>query len=135
MMAMHFAAALRTRQALIGYWVTSDSPAIAERLASVGYDYICLDVQHGLLDYPGVLHGLTAVAAAGAGAAGAGTARTGAARASATRRHAESRRRVLRRAADEQHGAGAHVLLLAQHRGHPGGGVGAERLLRGLLAE
>jgi 4-hydroxy-2-oxoheptanedioate aldolase len=73
MMAMHFAAALRTRQALIGYWVTSDSAAIAERLASVGYDYICLDVQHGLLDYPGVLHGLTAVAAAGAGAsAGAG---------------------------------------------------------------
>jgi 4-hydroxy-2-oxoheptanedioate aldolase len=66
MVAMHFAAALRSRQALIGYWVTSDSPAIAERLASVGYDYICLDVQHGLLDYPGVLHGLTAVAAAGA---------------------------------------------------------------------
>ena len=63
---MHVAAALRSRQALIGYWVTSDSPAIAERLASVGYDYICLDVQHGLLDYPGVLHGLTAVAAAGA---------------------------------------------------------------------
>jgi 4-hydroxy-2-oxoheptanedioate aldolase len=66
MVAMHFAAALRSRHALIGYWVTSDSPAIAERLASVGYDYICLDVQHGLLDYPGVLHGLTAVAAAGA---------------------------------------------------------------------
>ena len=74
MMAMHFAAALRTRQALIGYWVTSDSPAIAERLASVGYDYICLDVQHGLLDYAGVLHGLTAVAAAGAGAGGGGAA-------------------------------------------------------------
>jgi 4-hydroxy-2-oxoheptanedioate aldolase len=70
MVAMHFAAALRSRQPLIGYWVTSDSPAVAERLASVGYDYICLDLQHGLLDYPGVLHGLTAVAAAGAGAAG-----------------------------------------------------------------
>jgi 4-hydroxy-2-oxoheptanedioate aldolase len=66
MIAMHFAAALRSRQALIGYWVTSDSAAIAERLASVGYDYICLDVQHGLLDYPGVLRGLTAVAAGGA---------------------------------------------------------------------
>jgi 4-hydroxy-2-oxoheptanedioate aldolase len=63
---MHFAAAVRSRQSLIGYWVSSESPAIAERLASVGYDYICLDVQHGLLDYPGVLHGLTAVGAAGA---------------------------------------------------------------------
>jgi 4-hydroxy-2-oxoheptanedioate aldolase len=63
---MHFAAAVRSRQELVGYWVTSDSPAVAERLASVGYDYICLDVQHGLLAYPGVLHGLTAVAAAGA---------------------------------------------------------------------
>jgi 4-hydroxy-2-oxoheptanedioate aldolase len=66
MRAMHFAAALRSRQVLIGYWVSSDSAAIAERLASVGYDYICLDVQHGLLDYPGVLRGLTAVAAGGA---------------------------------------------------------------------
>jgi 4-hydroxy-2-oxoheptanedioate aldolase len=70
MMPMHFAAALRSRQALIGYWVSSDSAAIAERLASVGYDYICLDPQHGLLDYPGVLRGLTAVAAGGAAAAG-----------------------------------------------------------------
>ena len=67
---MHFAAAVRSRQSLVGYWVGSDSPAVAERLASVGYDYICLDVQHGLLDYPGILHGLTAVAAAGTGAAG-----------------------------------------------------------------
>jgi 2-keto-3-deoxy-L-rhamnonate aldolase RhmA len=66
MVAMHVAAALRSRQPLMGYWVTSDSPAIAERLASVGYDYICLDAQHGLLDYPGGLHDLTAVAAAGA---------------------------------------------------------------------
>jgi 4-hydroxy-2-oxoheptanedioate aldolase len=74
MLAMHFAAALRSRQALIGYWVTSDSPHIAERLASVGYNYICLDVQHGLLDYPGVLYGLTAVAAAGGGPAAGGPA-------------------------------------------------------------
>jgi 4-hydroxy-2-oxoheptanedioate aldolase len=62
---MHFAAAVRSRQQLVGYWVTADSPAIAERLASVGYDYVCLDLQHGLLDYPGIVHGLTAVAAAG----------------------------------------------------------------------
>jgi 4-hydroxy-2-oxoheptanedioate aldolase len=62
---MHFAARLRTRQTTIGYWIASDSPAIAERLASVGYDYVCLDMQHGLHDYSGVLRGLTAVAAGG----------------------------------------------------------------------
>jgi 4-hydroxy-2-oxoheptanedioate aldolase len=64
--AMHFAARLRARQPLVGYWVASDNPAATERLASVGYDYVCLDAQHGLLDYPGVLHGLMAVAAGGA---------------------------------------------------------------------
>jgi 4-hydroxy-2-oxoheptanedioate aldolase len=62
---MHLAAAVRSRQPLIGYWVSSDSAAIAERMASAGYDYICLDLQHGLLDYPGILHGLMAVAAGG----------------------------------------------------------------------
>ena len=62
---MHFAARLRDRQTIVGYWVASDNPPATERLASAGYDYICLDTQHGLLDYPGVLRGLIAVAAGG----------------------------------------------------------------------
>lgn len=56
-----FARKLRTREPLVGYWVVLDSPASTERLARVGYDYVCLDQQHGLLGYDGLLRGLMAV--------------------------------------------------------------------------
>lgn len=67
-----FAARLRRRDPLVGFWVASDNPVATERLASLGYDYLCLDVQHGLLDYAGCLHALTAIdAAPGVGPASA----------------------------------------------------------------
>ena len=61
-----FAAKIRSRERVLGYWITLDSPVSTERIARTGYDYVCLDLQHGLLAYPGLLAGMTAIDAAGA---------------------------------------------------------------------
>jgi len=45
-----FAARARRRERVVGYWLTLDSPVLAERLAGVGFDYVVLDAQHGELD-------------------------------------------------------------------------------------
>jgi 4-hydroxy-2-oxoheptanedioate aldolase len=63
--AAEFAAKVRHRETVVGYWVMLDSPASTERLARLGYDYVCLDGQHGVFGYAGMLAGLTAVDAAG----------------------------------------------------------------------
>ena len=60
-----FAAKIRTRERVLGYWVTLDSPVSTERIARLGYDYVALDAQHGLLGYSGLLAGLTAIDAGG----------------------------------------------------------------------
>lgn len=60
-----FATRLRARERATGYWVTLDSPVSTERVARLGYDYVVLDAQHGLLGYSGLLAGLTAIDAAG----------------------------------------------------------------------
>lgn len=60
-----FARRVRARDAIVGYWVVLDSPVATERIARLGYDYVCFDAQHGLLDYKGLLAGLTAVDAGG----------------------------------------------------------------------
>lgn len=65
-MTEEFARRLRARDPLIGYWVVLDAPVATERIAKVGYDYVCLDGQHGLLGYRGLLDGLTAIDARGA---------------------------------------------------------------------
>jgi 4-hydroxy-2-oxoheptanedioate aldolase len=57
---------LRERERIVGYWVMSDSPAATERIAAVGYDYVCFDLQHGLLDYTGALRGVMAAELGGA---------------------------------------------------------------------
>ncbi|GAA3296918.1 aldolase [Dactylosporangium vinaceum] len=49
----------------IGYWVALDSPVSTERIARLGYDYVCLDLQHGLIGYDGMVRGLMAIDAAG----------------------------------------------------------------------
>ena len=59
-----FSAAVRSRETVVGYWVSLDSPASTERVARLGYDYVCLDAQHGLFGYSGMLAGLTAIDAA-----------------------------------------------------------------------
>ena len=60
-----FAARLRAKERIVGYWVTSDNAAATERIASNGYDYICLDLQHGLLDYAGIVPNMLAIEAGG----------------------------------------------------------------------
>lgn len=63
--AASFAARLRDRDPVVGYWVTLDSPVTTERIARIGYDYVCFDAQHGLLGYSGLLAGMIAVQAGG----------------------------------------------------------------------
>lgn len=63
---MTFAARLRNRERILGYWSVLDAPVATERIARLGYDYVCLDMQHGLLGYAGLLTSLTAIDAGGA---------------------------------------------------------------------
>jgi len=67
--AATFAERLRNREPLVGYWSMLDSAVATERLAQVGYDYICLDAQHGFGGYPSLVHGLIAIDAAATSAA------------------------------------------------------------------
>jgi len=59
--ADQFARDLRNRETLIGYWSVLDSPISNERVARVGYDYVALDLQHGLIGYSGMLTNLLAI--------------------------------------------------------------------------
>ena len=61
MSAHEFAARLRGRERLLGYWSVIDSPVSTEWLAHVGWDYLALDLQHGLIGYSGMVAGLTAI--------------------------------------------------------------------------
>ncbi|NGO45900.1 HpcH/HpaI aldolase family protein [Streptomyces ureilyticus] len=65
-----FATAIRARDPLVGYWSVLDSPVSTERIARLGYDYVALDAQHGLIDYAGVLASLTAIDTKGSTAVG-----------------------------------------------------------------
>ncbi|WP_329101758.1 aldolase/citrate lyase family protein [Micromonospora sp. NBC_01699] len=63
--ARAFVDRLRRRDRALGYWVVLDSPVSTERIARLGYDYVCVDAQHGLVEYAGILRGLTAIDAGG----------------------------------------------------------------------
>ena len=65
-MTVDFAARLRAREPTVGYWMTSDNPVATERVARAGFDYVGLDMQHGLIGYAGCVRGLTAIDATGA---------------------------------------------------------------------
>ncbi|WP_443334089.1 HpcH/HpaI aldolase family protein [Streptomyces sp. CB02261] len=60
-----FAARLRRREPLVGYWIALDNPAGTERIAGLGYDYIGVDGQHGVLHQPGWQSAMLAVDARG----------------------------------------------------------------------
>jgi 4-hydroxy-2-oxoheptanedioate aldolase len=60
-----FADHIRARARAVGYWVALDSPVSTERIGRLGYDYVVLDAQHGVLGHPGLLAGLTAIDAGG----------------------------------------------------------------------
>lgn len=63
-----FARKVRSGQTVVGYWAVLDSPVSTERIARLGYDYVALDAQHGLMGYSGWLHGLMAIDASGSAA-------------------------------------------------------------------
>ncbi|OZF51271.1 HpcH/HpaI aldolase family protein [Rhodococcus sp. 14-1411-2a] len=69
MPANDFATRLRNRERILGYWSVIDSPVSTEWLAHLDWDYIALDLQHGLMGYDGLLRGLQAIDSA-AGSAG-----------------------------------------------------------------
>jgi 4-hydroxy-2-oxoheptanedioate aldolase len=67
-MATGFTQRLRSRATISGYWISSGSPVLVERVAMTGYDYVCIDLQHGLMDYAAMLNSLIAIDAGGSAA-------------------------------------------------------------------
>ena len=59
-------AAEQTQAPRVGAWVTLDSVVATEQIARAGFDYVCVDGQHGLLGYDAQVRALVAVAAGGA---------------------------------------------------------------------
>ncbi len=47
----------------LGSWTALNTPVVAERLALVGHDYVCLDQQHGIVNDDSLVASLIAVAA------------------------------------------------------------------------
>src|SRR3954451_8556892 len=45
-----------------GAWISLRDPIIAETAATLGFDYVCIDLQHGLNDYDGMATALAAMA-------------------------------------------------------------------------
>jgi 4-hydroxy-2-oxoheptanedioate aldolase len=48
-----------------GAWTMLNTPVLAERLALLGHDYVCLDQQHGIVDDAGLVASVIAVSAGG----------------------------------------------------------------------
>lgn len=48
----------------VGAWISLRDPLLAEVAASAGYDYVCIDMQHGMSDYTHVTTHLHAMAGA-----------------------------------------------------------------------
>ena len=49
-----------------GAWCSSPSSVVAETIAAAGYDYVCVDLQHGAVDYADAVHMLQAISGQGA---------------------------------------------------------------------
>ncbi|NUT10422.1 MAG: aldolase [Nonomuraea sp.] len=60
-----FAQRLRDRERLVGYWIALNDPAATERIAGLGYDYVGVDGQHGVMHQPGWQAAMLAVDARG----------------------------------------------------------------------
>ncbi|OKJ97171.1 HpcH/HpaI aldolase family protein [Streptomyces sp. CB02400] len=60
-----FAQRLRDRERLVGYWIALNDPAATERIAGLGYDYLGVDGQHGVMHQPGWQAAMLAVDARG----------------------------------------------------------------------
>jgi 4-hydroxy-2-oxoheptanedioate aldolase len=51
---------------MVGYWCVLDAPVATERIGRLGFDYVAIDMQHGLVGYSGLVSALMAIDAAGA---------------------------------------------------------------------
>jgi 4-hydroxy-2-oxoheptanedioate aldolase len=63
--AATFARKIRSGEQAVGYWVVLDSPVATERIAHLDFDFVCLDAQHGMIGFSGIVAGLTAITAGG----------------------------------------------------------------------
>lgn len=43
---------MRAGETLIGSWINSGSPIVAELMAACGFDFLCVDVEHSAVDLP-----------------------------------------------------------------------------------
>ncbi|MCU1459141.1 MAG: hypothetical protein JWL73_3233 [Actinomycetia bacterium] len=57
---------LEQGQVALGGWCSTASPFAAEILGETGYDYVCIDTQHGLIDYDAMWPMLQALRGTGA---------------------------------------------------------------------
>ncbi|HKI74795.1 MAG TPA: aldolase/citrate lyase family protein [Pseudomonadales bacterium] len=57
----HVLRAWRANKQTVGAWLSIDSTLTAEAMARVGFDWLCLDMQHGMLDYNDVKRLLPAI--------------------------------------------------------------------------
>ncbi len=57
---------IRSRQVAVGVWLSTPSSVTAEVAARVGFDYACVDMQHGLIDYSDAVPMLQALTLGGA---------------------------------------------------------------------
>ena len=55
----------RKDEQTIGAWLSLANTHTAEMMAHAGFDWLCIDLQHGLLDYQDLLHMLPAVSTTG----------------------------------------------------------------------
>lgn len=53
--------AWKDQKPTLGLWVSCDNPVQTEQLADLDFDYVCVDLQHGLIDYSGALAAMQAM--------------------------------------------------------------------------
>lgn len=58
--------AWRNGSQTVGCWLSLPSPYAAEALSKLEFDWVCIDLQHGLIDYPDLTHLLPAISASDA---------------------------------------------------------------------
>ena len=49
------------RGSALGGWLTLPSSVSAEIMAHAGFDWVCVDMQHGLIDYAQMVHMLQGI--------------------------------------------------------------------------
>lgn len=51
---------LKDRETAFVLWVTLEAPAVTEVAALLGVDWVCIDLEHGYIDYKSIANHLTA---------------------------------------------------------------------------